>query len=160
MTGHQNVVIWLDPGQTTGLALWDESTQSFFSGQYNTGDLVECLTAAMEKYPDRLVVGYEAYLAAGGPRAGTSKHSQEAIGVVKEFAKSSGCPLLAPVPSSSRKVGSKVFLQRLGWYKPGKRHANDAAQHLLSHLLTQKPMSPHVRSKLFPGYTTGARVTT
>ncbi len=154
MTERQNVIVWLDPGFTTGLAWWDPETGKFFSGQFDDDvELAETLAALAENVPGRLAVGYEQYIVT--PRGkGTPSHSLKVIGQVSKMAQEGLFELLKPVPSSSRKVATPVFLKRLGWYKPGKVHANDAAQHLLAYLMRQRPMPAHIKHKLFPGYNT------
>lgn len=157
---ESDVVVWADPGLITGLAQWDQERKVFTSWQYEDTDLVERLRMLAHLHGERLVVGYESYLVAGGPRSGTPKYSLQVIGQINELATEGLFRLAQPVPSSSRKLGSVAWLRRLGWYKPGKRHANDAAMHLLAYLLKQKPMDRHIRDHLFPGYKTGATITT
>lgn len=157
---QQDVVTWLDPGRLTGLAWWDPKTNLFSSWQYESEDLAKRLHFLTDTYGDRLVVGYESYLVAGSARSGTPKHSLKAIGVIEDLAEQGLYRLAPPVPSSSRKLGSVAWLRRMGWYKPGKPHANDAAMHLLAYQLKQKPMPPYIKGKLFPGYAAGATITT
>lgn len=152
------VIEWFDPGQTTGAACLDLETGKFFSGQYDPGELALHLLTMSRVSGVRLLIGYEQYLAAGGPQRGTSKHSQGAIGVIESTAMQCGITLLKPVPSSSRIVASPAFLRRMGWYTAGKPHANDAARHLLAFLLRQHPVPAFVRERLFPGYTPDATI--
>ena len=157
MSERQNVICWLDPGSTTGLAWWDPESDRFFSGQYEVFQLHEALEDLSAKTTGRLSVGYEQYIVT--PRSpGTSEYSQGVIGEVTRMARSGSFELLKPVPSSSRKIATPVFLKRLGWYKPGQGHANDASQHLLAYLMRQRPMPSHIKHKLFPGYNTDATI--
>ena len=152
------VIEWLDPGKTTGVAVLDMESGRFFAGQYSKDELPLHLFEMSVAYGQRLRLGYEQYLAAGGPHKGTSKHSQGAIGVIEAQVECHGITLLKPVPSSSRLVASPAFLRRMGWYTPGKPHANDAARHLLAYLLKQRPMPAIVRDRLYPGYTPTATI--
>lgn len=153
-----DVEVWLDPGLMTGVAGYDDDTEKFFSGQYQKEDLYQYLEGLGQLYGDRLAVGFEHYIVtSGGACRGTSKYSREVIAVVEQMAAEGRFRLLPPMPSSARKLGNVTYLRRLGWYRPGKRHANDAAQHLLSSILRTRPMLPNIRRKLFPGY--GADVT-
>lgn len=144
-------IVWLDPGLITGLASYDLKNGAFLSWQYEEDDLVRRLHSLSELCEGRMQVGWEAFLV-GNPKQSTSKYSQEVIGRIKDFAFVHDVEVLKSQPSSSRALGSRVMLRRLGWYKPGKVHANDASQHLLSHLLKMRPMPHPVREKLFPGY--------
>lgn len=158
MSDPQNVIVWLDPGLTTGMAWWDPKQKRFGSWQYDAPDLAARLDILSLTYGDRLAVGYEMYVVTSGGVRSAPKHAQEVIGVVRGMAAQEKFRLLPPMPSGVRKLGSVTYLRRLGWYKPGKRHANDAAMHLLSYLMRQKPMNPYVKSKLFPGYTTDVTI--
>ena len=75
-------VVWLDPGLMTGLASYDLENDAFMSWQYEPDDLVRRLHQTLEICEGRMWIGWEMYLAAGGPQHGTSKHSQEIIGRV------------------------------------------------------------------------------
>lgn len=146
-------IVWTDPGQTTGAAWYDMELSVFGSGQYDLDDLRRKLTALRGIFGDRMALGWELYIStSGGARTGTPTPSNKAIGMMQSLADEQGIVLLKPQPSSARNLGSVTFLRRLGWYKPGKGHANDAAQHLLAHLIRQRPMHEPIREKLFPGY--------
>lgn len=146
--------MWLDPGLTTGVASWHETTATFWAGQLDEEHLVEGLERLCEKNAGRTIwLGYEKYIVtSGGPRTGTPRHSLGAIGKVEAMAMGGAFNLLKSQPSASRLLANAVQLRRIGWYRTGQRHANDASQHLLAHLIRQRPMSPYVRHKLFQGY--------
>lgn len=145
-------VVWADPGLTTGLAWYDMTADRFGSGQYDLDDLRRKLQD-LAVYADRMVLGYEQFIVtSGGARSSTPVHSHRVIQVLDAFAAGGEIPLAVPQPSSARALGSVVYLRRLGWYKPGRGHANDAAQHLLADLLKRHPIPSQVRGKLFPGY--------
>lgn len=154
-------VVWADPGLMTGLAWFDLTTGDFQSGQYGPEDLRRKLTQLSTAHGDRLAVGYEKFIAtSGGRKTSSTEHSQRAIRVLDDWAHDAQLPVRKPQPSSARKLGQVVWLRRLGWYKPGKAHANDAAQHLLADLLRRQPMPHMIRQKLFPGYTPRGSLTT
>lgn len=153
-------IVWLDPGLTTGMATYDlENPKTFMSWQYDGPDLEARLRYLFSEHGERMVIGWERFIVtSGGVRTSTPRHAIDAITRVRLMALGADVPVLKPQPSSARKLGSPVMLRRLGWYKPGKVHANDASQHLLSHLLRMKPMPSEIRKKLFPGYGTGATI--
>lgn len=152
-------IVWADPGLLTGLAWFDLSTGDFQSGQYGPEDLRRKLDGLPDTVKKRMIFGYERFIVtSGGPRASTPEHALRAIQVIDGFAKQEIIPLAKAQPSSARNLGSTVYLRRLGWYKPGRGHANDAAQHLLADLLKRRPMPQQIRSKLFPGYNAGVNI--
>lgn len=153
------LIVWADPGLTTGLASYDMEPMLFSSGQYDKPSLIGRLKELDVQAGSRMMwLGWEDYITVGGPQSGTSEYSDEVIGALKDFARDKFVRTLKPQPSSARKLGSKVFLRRLGWYKPGHVHANDASMHLLAHLLRMSPIPQEIRESLFPGYVPGVTI--
>lgn len=153
MIENQALIAWADLGLLTGLAWYDLEKDVFASGQYNYQDLRKKLYDLADACDSRMVVGYEKFIVtSGGPRTSTPEHALRAEQVVKDFARECSIPLSTPQPSSARKLGQAVYLRRLGWYRPGLGHANDAAQHVLSAVMKMQPMPKSIRGKLFPGY--------
>lgn len=150
----QTFIVWADIGLLTGLAWYDRDKDVFDSGQYNYADLRTQLELLDHSAGGRMALGYERFITtSGGPRGSTPEHAYRAQQVLDDFARTAMVPVLTPQPSSARKLGQVVYLRRLGWHKPGKGHANDAAQHVLAHLLKLRPMPKSIQGKLFPGYT-------
>lgn len=145
-------IVWLDPGADTGLACYDMELDTGIFEEHDLVGLRKRLDQLIPLFGHRMAVGWEMFLNVGGPRSSTPGPSNEVIGMTRVLAEEHGIELLKPVPSSARKLGSVVFLKRLGWYRPGKGHANDAAQHLLAYLIHKRPVNNPVREKLFPGY--------
>jgi hypothetical protein len=144
-------VVWLDPGLTTGWATYDLSQHEFKSGQ---GDLFATgtrLTSLAKWYRGGLAVGWERYLVlpGSGGITGTAEPSLETIGMARWICLSHGVTVLDPVPSAMRKLGGDDKLRRLSWYHPGQRHANDAANHLLSWFLRSGTLPGHLHGQLF-----------
>jgi hypothetical protein len=129
MAPDHGVVIWVDPGQTTGWASYDRGRDVFLSGQELFVPFGELLTATVRFLNHDVMIGWERFLVAGR-RAGEPKYSMEVIGMIKWIARD--CTLLTPTASASRSMASPAILKRLGWWNRGHGHANDAAQHLLT----------------------------
>lgn len=149
-----DVIAWFDPGLTTGGAAYDITGDRFMSGQYSYGELHQHLASLHLAYGEHLAVGWELYIQTSRPRPGSkAAHSLKAIGIISDFCEEYGVPVIKGQPSSARTFGStRVFLRRLGWYKPDQPHANDAACHLFRHLIRMKPVPEKVRKGLPPGY--------
>lgn len=144
-----DVVMWLDPGLTTGWAMLANGVEfsSDQCGFYPLGELVESYGRV---YRRRMAISWERYIVtSGGSRTGTAAPSLETIGMVRWLCLSHDIMLLRPMPSSTRKLGSEEKLKQLGWYVPGKRHANDAAMHMLSWLLREGKLHRSLQSQLF-----------
>lgn len=145
-------IVWLDPGKTTGLAWYDIDTDRFGSGQYDGDELMTVLDSLTTVHRDRIAVGWEMYLQT--PRSkGIAHYSVGEIAKVRAMCAERGLPVLKPQPSSARNLQSTVvFLRRLGWYRPGLGHANDAACHLFRHLIRRHPIPEKIRTRLPSGY--------
>jgi hypothetical protein len=145
-------IVWADPGLMTGLAWYDLESDTFGSGQYNRIDLRDQLER-FAAFSARMILGYEKFIdTPGGRKTSTPEHAHRAVQVLEDFALEHKVAVATPQPSSARKLGQVVYLRRLGWYRPAKAHANDAAQHVLADLLKRRPMPQAIREKLFPGY--------
>lgn len=154
MTERLPFITWADPGLLTGLAWYDMEKDFFNSWQYNYQDLARQLRRIVVMGEGRMVMGYEKFIdTSGGRKTSSPQHAHRAVQVIEDFVREEGVPLLRAQPSSARILGQVVYLRRLGWYKPGKGHANDAAQHVLANVLTRRPMPQPLREKLFPKYT-------
>lgn len=151
---ERDVVAWFDPGLTTGAAVYDITDDRFFSGQYSYDQLANHLDTLLLTYGGRLAVGWELYVQTPRPRPGSKAvHSNRAITVINDYCEQHGIPVIKGQPSSARMaLSTKVFLRRLGWYRAGRQHANDAACHLFRHLIRMKPVPENVRKGLPPGY--------
>lgn len=128
-------ILWADPGGTTGIAAWlfDRGDGEFWCSQdgfRETGQKVEVLA---QEYGADLSLGYERFTIL--PGAGSVKHDGSAlmvIGMLRWLALKHGVSMLPSQSPSDRRLGLK-HLRTVGWYRPGKEHARDAAAHLLVH---------------------------
>ena len=142
------VVMWYDPGLTTGWA-YLENGREFNSGQCRFEDVGSALTTWAEALGRHLWVGWELYnVTQGGGKSGTPKYSLETIGMLKWICHANDVTVLKPVPSASRKLGDELKLKKLGWRKPGLVHANDAAQHLLAYMLRTGRLPAHLLERI------------
>lgn len=149
-----SVVVWFDPGKTTGMAVYDTDTTRFTSGQYTDGELHDTFEALILTHGNQVEAGWELYIQTPRPRPGSqAKHSLGAIDIIVNLCEQYGVTVLKGQPSSARAFKSTiVFLRRLGWYLPGRQHANDAACHLFRHLIRQRPVPENIRKRLPEGY--------
>jgi hypothetical protein len=126
-------IVWLDPGKMSGYAYYT-SSHTFHSGQLEFQPLGEQLELTCSINEQSLWLGWEDFLI--NPLTASRKGSEfalEVIGMSRYLAQKYGCTILQPCPPSGRELGSLIKLKRLGWYKTGNPHANDAASHLLAH---------------------------
>lgn len=139
-------IIWFDPGETTGAALWLPDTQFFTSFELGslhlTGELLKRHLSPLTW------VGYEAYtVRPGGARVKFRPDSLEVIGMVKWLVWEHQARLLPPQQAADRKIGV-LHLKKLGWHRPGGDDDNAAAAHLLAFLLSQQLLPAELLKKI------------
>lgn len=147
------MLIWLDPGGTTGWALMLRNG-GFACGQAE-GLWVfgEWLDDVLTRTGVSVHIGWEAYLAVG-PRSGESTQGLRVMGVAAWLASRHGARILPEVPSEMRNPASPEALKRLNWYRPGQPHAVDASRHLLAYLM-RTGSAPELVRKAFTDPTDG-----
>src|SRR6266702_7491411 len=148
-----SMTIWLDPGKTTGYAYLTEN-YSFHSGESDFMALGTQLELTFSIHGSAAWVGWEDFLIT--PRTASmhgSEFALEAIGMTRYLAQKYECTILPAAPPSSRELGSLIKLKRLGWYTPGRGHANDASSHLLSYCLREHILPDDLLHKALSGDT-------
>lgn len=137
------IIVYLDPGLTTGIALLDgDRFQSDQLGFIPTGSAIAELAA---KHGHQLMIGMEDYRVIGN--GGDPTYSLKVIGMVTWLAHKHAAVMLPLRASADRKLGDDDKLKRLGWWNPGHDHANDAANHLLSHVIRERWISDDMIKK-------------
>lgn len=141
--------VWFDPGLTTGIA-WCDITGEFSSTQLDFIGTGRWLEGHLRNRAPSIAVGWEQYIVtSGGGRSGTPGPSLETIGMIRWLCNWHRVKVLPPQPASARKLGDDGKLKRIGWWNPGHRHANDAANHLLADCLRRHRLPGTLRDRLF-----------
>lgn len=131
-----STLIALDPGETTGVAIWFPSEASFILQQWNTKDLMPSFNHLREvlhlnKIKHIRFEDYKVYDHKARDHVNNSLHTAQWIGCIKL------CADLQQVPRSEKMAqAAKTFwtddkLKIIDAYSPGMRHARDALRHLL-----------------------------
>lgn len=129
------MVIWVDPGLTSGWASLTNK-QDFGSGQFQKEELGDYVDRFAHPLGPMISIGWEDYnVTSSGSKYGTPGPSLKVIGMLERICHHRGAVALKTVSSSSRNLGTIAKLKSLGWYSPGQKHANDAAQHLTAWLI-------------------------
>lgn len=131
------LIIAVDPGKTTGLATLDATTQDLTTAEYGFNDTCSYVAQKASEYGSDLLLVCESFII--GPQ--TAKNTQapwslELIGVMRYLSRSyCGRDLALQTPATAKRFSSDVRLKEVGFWTPGKGHANDAARHLLLFLV-------------------------
>lgn len=128
------LVLTLDPGETTGWALFDRG-QLVECGQWRTlnpstlANDIAAISAARGPL-DRIV--YEEYRVRGNKfkeHVGSEVITIQHIGAIKVVAAELNIPLVKQTAGMAKGFATDAKLRRWGLYQPGLRHANDSIRH-------------------------------
>lgn len=141
----------VDPGTTTGFA-W------LVDGHFGSGMIrgrYEAITAvanAIEQYhpAEGLTVIIERWdVRANTHRLTNQDDPRYIIGAIDWLCHSTGVRYVEQTPAQAKRFGDDIKLKRLGWYRPGEGHDNDAARHLLTFLAKHPgPAGDEIREAL------------
>jgi hypothetical protein len=149
MTTTPSFFMWIDPGLTTGWAMWYPATYHFYSG--NVTGLIPAaahVQNALRLPSRRAAIGWEPFaIRPGSSRLALDTTALEVIGAVKWIAYALNATVLPPSQPSDRKLG-ELHLRTLGWHRPGPDHADSAASHLLSYLLRERLLPADLLAKI------------
>lgn len=147
---NPEVYEWIDPGNGTGWAVWN-TVDGFNSGQGTAYEVERMLYWQLKHSYPWVHLGWELYLITPGHSIDEDGSALKVIGFLEWVTRHFPCDVLTPQPSSARNLGSSGGkLRALGWHRPGKRHANAAAEHLLAYLLRAGKLPSELLEKLLP----------
>lgn len=146
-------VLALDPGKTTGWASYDRETNEFKSGQTDYDETCRLLLHPEELYTSALsahdfdIVSESFIITVNTAKNTQATWSLELIGVARMISRLfSEQELVLQAPSAAKRLCSDDLLKALGWYVPGKGHANDAARHLGLFMMGRGWMDDRIKS--------------
>lgn len=136
------MILGVDPGQTTGLAWWDEHSQRLeATAQQPAQHAVVTLWRWLEEHVGEAVeVACERFQI--GPRTLQASRQYDALhvaGAVRFKCGQLGVPYVEYPPATSKRLAHDDRLHLLGLWKPGQGHANDASRQVVTHLASTRP---------------------
>lgn len=144
--------LWLDPGETTGMILYDAYTgvtEMLELGFNGVGVELENRLKTIGPYT---LLGVEHYVITTRT-AVVDKEAKalEVIGVARYLAWREGVPVFNDEQSSVliKSFINDTMLKSIGWHRPGLKHANDAARHLLHHFESSEQLTRAARELVF-----------
>jgi len=135
-------IIAFDPGGTTGIAMvtlmdnvegCDPFIPQFQVEQLGPQEHHIELENFLEKYAegvDRYFIVYESFNYRNTSRAGLRLDSVEYIGIIKNWARRRGYPVVAQTPAQAKSFVPDQVLKDMNLYSKAFRHANDGMRHL------------------------------
>jgi hypothetical protein len=136
-------ILAIDPGGTTGLALWTSNKGGESIQQWEIADPLNVLYTVRD---ESSALGLDALVCERfdlGPRTQAkstagSAQTIELIGALRWLAAEDGCPFILQAPVDAVQFVTDEKLRNLGWWCVGKEHARSATRHLVLYLATQK----------------------
>lgn len=145
-----DAVLAVDPGGTTGWALWNREDGLAAVGE----DDFEHFTRRVDNWSRNMSIrGFsgaivcERYTIGKGTLEKTRQNTPlEIIGVCRYFALKYGHNFELQSPSDAKSFTTNEKLKRLGWYTRGKQHGNDAVRHLVLYLAKMRILTTELTS--------------
>lgn len=146
-------IITIDPGVTTGYgsgAVFAHGEIECEFGQ-NSDQLDFCAWLDAELREERetegqtapiVVVCEEFRITQATLRKSRQTASLELIGVARWLADKWDAQFVLQAPADAKRLGTDARLKALGWWTPGKDHANDAARHMLLYAVRNRLVNP------------------
>lgn len=138
-------LLCLDPGETTGVAVFDKG-QLLGYRQAATGDLTMGTEAMNElillERPQLIVMeDYKVYGWKVKQHSWASLHTPQLLGTITTLALLAGIPIERRMAQEPKTFCTDTKLEEWGLYKPGMRHARDAIRHgCYAYLFSKHPL--------------------
>jgi hypothetical protein len=129
------IIIGIDPGKTTGLAVYDLVTQEMMGTQVTFDDFGDWLNlslsnlVAQRERSDILVV-CEIFTLRSLKFAADAHWAMECAGAARYLAHAYDITFKMQNANDAKNLVSNEKLRKAQWYIPGKDHANDAMRHV------------------------------
>lgn len=142
------IIVGVDPGKVTGLAVWWNPAFYTFIDDFQPLQTAEVTDHAaviavlrrllMTDVP--LLIACERFVNQPGGKLSAQPEAPWVIGAIRSFADEVNVKLVFHAPGPAKKIAPDSLLRRLGWYTPGgDGHANDAARHIVMGLAVYYP---------------------
>jgi hypothetical protein len=134
--------IGVDPGEMTGVVMWDEDAQKvepILVAQYPNDRALQAISPFIT---DESVVACERYVITGAAAKRGRRPAKITIGIEEELGRlciARRAKFILQTASDAKNFATDEQLQRIGWFEPGKRHAMDAGRHALLAIAKTSP---------------------
>ncbi len=125
------MIVALDPGKETGWARLSVGYDTFASGQLPWYDALYFIHETLKQGFKPIIVCEDFIYTRETLKKSRQVWSTEGIGVLRFLTHQYECEFILQTPSAAKSFATNTKLKKIGWYKPGKDHANDAARHLM-----------------------------
>lgn len=123
-----------DPGKMTGWArMIPHQRGTFRSGQMPLTDALHFMYTTITSDPSFVteVICEDFIITAETVKKSRQYWSLEGLGALRFMCMEYQVPFTVQTPAAAKRFATNEKLKKVGWYRPGKDHANDAARHLM-----------------------------
>lgn len=127
-------VIWIDPGKISGIAVWwpDPYAPGSSVSEADFDGAADAIEQICEYFGSKLDVGWEHFNVGSKTPGDDAHYAIEMIGVARRYQRKHGCRNIGPAQPDQRKMATQKMLETIGWWRPGEKDAQSAAQHMLA----------------------------
>lgn len=127
----------LDPGETTGVCIWDAQTRKFTLEQWDTKDLGKsydhlCWLIQVASIHGIRYEDYKVYAHKAKDHTNNSLHTAQLIGAIRVAAHVEGIQADCRMAANAKAFWTDEKLKMTGTYVEGMRHARDGMRHMLT----------------------------
>lgn len=137
------IIVGIDPGNVTGVALWAAGEDEKPGWHEIPADDMGAFLrerSGIAALPRPVYMRYEKFTIMPNAVITPQPDALEVTGVVKDFARQHWIPLSHSQPRTSKKNHPDALLRKLGWYvKTKDGHASDAMRQVLAEYLSRDP---------------------
>lgn len=123
-------VLAFDPGKMTGWARL-HAGESFQSGEQPLDHVLHFVFETLKQEFKPVLICEDFVVTMETLKKSRQMYSTEGIGALRFLANEYQCEFILQTPAAAKRFSTNEKLKRIGWWNPGKNHANDAARHLL-----------------------------
>lgn len=139
------MIISIDPGKVSGVAVWSPEDRAFTAFEYDVLDTIEFVTAAYKltrelarPFPGIEIVSEKFTISERTIKTALSLDALDINGWLTIQCQRWGVPYKQQTPAQAKSFATDDKLKALDWYERTKDgHANDAARHLVVYLWSE-----------------------
>ena len=133
-------VLAVDPGKMTGMAWWDRSGALREVGQMEQFEFLDWVFQHIHEFD--VIVCESYHITQATLKKSRQYQPLEIIGALRWMASFYLCKFKLQSPSDAKIFAVNEKLKIIGWYQPGRDHANDALRHLMLYLVKENVVRP------------------
>jgi len=142
------LVLWIDPGGMTGLAVYEAVSGGFEADEFEFHEACSRIEWYCQTFRGTLAIGWERYTPRPDKPQTNAADALCPIGVARYVSRKYRCLVLPEGPQMTPKTADRKLLADIGWWVPGKNDAQSAAHHMLKWMMRSGNVPPAIGEKV------------